>query len=270
MLLKDFGKDLPISGGLGQSANNPIRITTVDPMEAAITQFKVARCIYGTQGWYWRLLGFIAVDASPSRIQRFHYEVKYVEGDQVVTEERSLYYDISAVHLAPDENLPFAWVLCHPVKFGFPWHFGWFHFDELIDNEKDCPGLGVSLAYSAPLAKMTVYAYDKGMSELIKSDPEGTARSEYLQAISDFELVNPNAITDYESDKNGTLLKVYKSGNTLSVVLVATVVLVRPVRCFFAKLRLTLEAANEPFMVDCVVTTIGKFQNIVSTWGRRE
>lgn len=45
MLLKDFGKDLPISGGFGQSAEDPIVLTSKSAMDAATTQLEVARCV---------------------------------------------------------------------------------------------------------------------------------------------------------------------------------------------------------------------------------
>lgn len=37
MLLKDFNKNLPISGGFGQSIDEPILITTSNPDDAALT-----------------------------------------------------------------------------------------------------------------------------------------------------------------------------------------------------------------------------------------
>ncbi len=42
MLLKDFDKDLPISGGFGQSADDPIILTSKNAMGAASTQLEVA------------------------------------------------------------------------------------------------------------------------------------------------------------------------------------------------------------------------------------
>jgi hypothetical protein len=48
-------------------------------------------------------------------------------------------------------------------------------------------------------------------------------------------------------------LRIYEQGNTLSALLVA------PFRNFFFKLRLTLQASNEPFMVDCARHTISTF-----------
>ena len=40
MLLKDFGKDLPISGGFGQSAEDPRVLTSKSAIDAATTQLE--------------------------------------------------------------------------------------------------------------------------------------------------------------------------------------------------------------------------------------
>jgi hypothetical protein len=136
---------------------------------------------------------------------------------------------------------------------GLPWQLGWFHFDGLIDNEIDHPGFGLSVAYSAPQAKMTIYVYDKGMGEQIKFDPDGAAKVEYLQAISDFESMNPTAEAIREHEDGAIRLKIYKSEEILSAVLVA------PFQNQFFKLRLTLEASNEPYMVECAWFTITSF-----------
>jgi hypothetical protein len=39
MLHKDFGIDLPIAGGWGQSADDPIVLTSQDPDEPALVRF---------------------------------------------------------------------------------------------------------------------------------------------------------------------------------------------------------------------------------------
>lgn len=259
MLLKDFGKDLPITGGFGQSADDPILLTTKSAMTAATTQLEVARCIYRINGRYWRAIERTPVETPTGRVEKLTCEVKYAEGDQLVTEKRSFYFDYAEVDLPDGSPLPPARVpLGYPADLGLPWQIGWFHFDGLINNEEMTPGLGLSVAYSAPKAKMTVYAYDKGKSKSIMADPDGSALAEYLQAVSDFESINPSTVVLREQGEMGTRLKMYESGNTLSAVLVA------PFRDFFFKLRLTLEASNEPFMVDCAWHTISIFGSMVS------
>ena len=254
MLLDDFGKNLPIAGGLGQSVEDPIRLTTSDPTQAGLAQLEIARCIYGINGWYWRVTESAAEPSSTGPVEKFSSEVKYVEADEIVTEKRNFYFDISAVDIPKGQQLPDVRVpLPRMEGLGLPWQLGWFHFDGLIDNEIDHPGLGLSVAYSAPQAKMTIHVYDKGMGEQIKGDPDGAAKVEYLQAISDFESMNPTAQPIREHEDSGVRLKIYDSGELLSAVLVA------PFQNVFFKLRLTLEASNEPFMVECAWFTITSF-----------
>ena len=95
MLLKEFKKNLPISGGIGQSLDEPIVITTSDPEDAALTQLEVARCIYGFNGRYWRLIERTAVPTDVGRIEKMSCEIKFIEDDQVITETRNFYFDLS-------------------------------------------------------------------------------------------------------------------------------------------------------------------------------
>jgi len=254
MLLDDFGKSLPIAGGLGQSVDEPIRITTSDPVEAGLAQLEIARCIYGINGWYWRATESTTVPSSTGALEKFSSEVKYVEGDKIITEKRNFYFDISGVDISPGQQLPDVHVpIPRTAGLELPWQLGWFHFDGLIDNEIDHPGLGLSVAYSAPEAKMTIYVYDKGMGEQIKFQPGAAAKLEYLQALSDFESMNPAAKQIREHEDGDVRLKIYDSGEVLSAVLVA------PFQNQFFKLRLTLEAIDEPFMVECAWFTITSF-----------
>jgi len=258
MLFRDFGKELPISGGFGQSPKDPIQVTALEPVEAAMTQLTVARCIYDVNGWYWRVLGRTRVETSSGRVEKLSSEVIFLEGDEIITEKRNFYFDISKVNLFEDQQLPDCMIqLSYPAKLELPWQLGWFHFDEIIDNEKISPGLGVSLAYSAPQAKLTVYAYDRGVSNSIAVNPDLAAKAEYLQAISDLELMNPGIQPVSEHEVSGARLKIYANGEILTAVLLA------PFRKIFLKLRLTLNARNEPYMVNCAWTTIATFIALV-------
>lgn len=258
MLFKDFNKNLPISGGFGQSVDEPIVITTPDPEDAALTQLEVARCIYGFNGRYWRLIERTAVPTDAGRIEKMSCEIKFIEDDQVITETRNFYFDLSAVELRNDGVLPNTNI---PLgdRFGvrLPWQVGWFHFDRLIDNETDNPGLGMSVAYSAPEAKLMIFAYDKGQSQAIIAQPDESAVEEFNQSTRDFEVMHPNAEILREYDHLGVRFKTYDENNVFSVVLLA------PLRDFFFKLRLTLDSANEAYMFECAWSTVMAFASMV-------
>jgi hypothetical protein len=258
MLLRDFKKKLPISGGFGQSVDEPIVITTPDPEDAALTQLEVARCIYGFNGRYWRLIERTAVPTDLRRIEKMSCEIKFIEDDQVITETRNFYFDLSAVELRSDKTLPNTTI---PLgdRFGvrLPWQLGWFHFDRLIDNETDNPGLGMSVSYSAPEAKLMVFAYDKGQSQAIIAQPDESAAEEFNQSTRDFEVMHPNAEILREYDHRGVRFKTYDENNVFSVVLLA------PFRDFFFKLRLTLDSANEAYMFECAWSSVMAFASML-------
>lgn len=257
MILRDFGINLAIEGGFGQSAEDPIRITTRNPAEAALIELQLARCIYMINGWYWRAIQRTPVMTTQLRVEKLSSEVKYIEQDLTITETRNLYFDISKVDLQVDQQLPSTRVqVGYPAEIGLPWQLGWYHFDGLINNEPTHPGLGVSVAYSAPQAKMTVYAYDKGAGDAIEANPEASAQAEYLQAVSDFELMNPTAQTVREYEGASMRLKIYQLDNAFCAVIVA------PFRNFFFKARLTLMNSDQPFKLDCAWFTIAAFGKI--------
>jgi len=260
MLHKDFGIDLPIAGGWGQSADDPIVLTSQDPDEAALVQLEIARRIYGVQGWYWRQIERTFAGVVAADVEKFSSEVKYIEDDQIVTEIRNLYFDLSSVIVADEAHLENPSVpVGPPAELNFPRQIGWFHFDGLTNNEPEHPGLGVSIAYSAPKAKMMIYAYDKGLSDQINDRPDESASSEYAQAIADFRSMNPEARPAREHEQGGVRLSIFESGQILSVVLVS------PFRDFFFKLRLTLDDRSEQFMVDCAMHTLSNFVSMVGT-----
>lgn len=214
MLRKDFGKDLPISGGWGQSADDPIELLSHDAKEAALVQLVIARSIYGVQGWYWRQIERTSAGVVGADIEKFSSEVKYIEGDQIVTEKRNLYFDLSSVIIADDARLENPSVpVGPPAELNFPRQIGWFHFDGITNNEPEHPGLGVSVAYSAPKAKMMVYAYDKGISDQIRDKPDESAHSEYVQAIADFRSMNPEARSAREHEQGGVRLTIFENGH---------------------------------------------------------
>ena len=257
-LLADFGKDLPIAGGIGQSQHDPIVLTTTDCSSASATIVDVVKCIYGALGWYWQIVQW---DVQPDldRIEKVSVTVKYALETDVVTERRNLYFDVSHVRgrslgaqALPTVELPLT------PKVKVPLQIGWFHFDDLIDNRCVDPRLGLSLAYSAPQAKMTIYAYESANGQGAGFDAGQDIRHEYQKAIADFESFNPDAEPLREYTHGSAIFKAYDVDEAFSIVLVA------PLGPLFLKLRLTLETGDEGFMVDCAWATVVTFIKLVS------
>jgi hypothetical protein len=257
-LLADFGKDLPIAGGAGQSLHDPIVLIASDSSVASDTIAEVVKCIYRVLGWYWMIVKWDVAQEGDADIEKVTVLTKYIEGADVVTEQRNMYFDVSAVNdrAYGSQSIPIV-RLPLPTKMNLPWQLGWFHFDKLWDNSAVDPGLGVSVAYSAPRAKMTVYVYDKGLGDSILADPDRCAATEYEQAVQEFDAMNSEASVLNELKEKGVRIRLYASGDVASAVVVA------PVNGFFFKVRLTLQDGREKFMADCAWQTISTFAHLV-------
>ena len=257
-LKADFGKDLPISGGLGQTVLDPIKVMTADRELASVTMLDVMRCIYGSLGWHWLVLQWDIASAETGHIEKVTARVKHAKGTVVITEQRSLYFDVSAVkdrtvgrHTFPIVRLPL------PTRMNLPRQIGWFYFDGLIDNTTVDRGLGVSVAYSAPHAKMTIFVYDKGLGDSIQTDPDGCAKLEFEQAVLEFESVSRDAIVVHEHEERGVRIRLYETEGVMHAVAMA------PFNEYFFKMRLTQEDSHEKFLVDCAWQTISTFALLV-------
>lgn len=258
MLRNDFGVDLSIEGGFGQSAKDPICLATSQAQDASLTQLKIARFIYGAMGAYWRVIAREYVTSEPVKLEKLTFEIKFTEGLNVVTEQRNLYFDLSAVALKDSDQLPpISISVPPPVDVSLPWQIGYFHFDNLIDNETDRPGLGFSAAYSAPHTKMTVYLYDKGISNLINANPVAAAKTEYQQALHDYKTMFPQAQLVHEYEESQLHVSLFECEAAFAAVLVATS------RGLFFKLRLTIEGPHEQFRRDSAWESIGTFTQML-------
>ena len=82
LLLKDFGLDLPIAGGSGRNAEDPIVIATDSLYLAVEAQDSIAACLFG--GQQWRL---VAKQPDPVRptIECCQYEIRFIDGEQLVS-----------------------------------------------------------------------------------------------------------------------------------------------------------------------------------------
>lgn len=257
-LKADFGKDLPISGGLGQTVLDPIKVVAADRDLASVTMLDVMRCIYGSLCWHWQVVQWDTASAETDHIEKVTALVKHARGMDVITERRSLYFDLSAVkdgtagrHTIPIVRLPL------PTRMNLPRQIGWFHFDGLIDNTAVSRGLGVSVAYSAPHAKMTIFVYDKGLRDSIQTDPDGCAKLEFEQAVLEFESMTSEAIVIHEQEERGVRIRLFETEGVTHAVAMA------PFNGYFFKLRMTQEDSHEKFLVDCAWQTISTFAHLV-------
>lgn len=246
LLLRDFGKDLKISGGTGNSVDDPIIIEVESPHDASWIEMEVASCIYVRLGWHWRAVERTKLEEGGKHIEKLSCEVKYIEGDQLVTETRNFYFDLTFVDMGKQEITPTCgFNLGANTGMGLPYQLGWFHFDGLTNNEEAQAGMGVSAAYSAPTTQATVYVYNKGMAD-IKSRNEGQLEAEFTSARNELLAVNVGAKQVAERLDDNLLFAAFEMGAAYSIITLSAV------GNHFFKIRATVDPSNEKYTFDCL------------------
>ncbi len=204
LLKQDFGLDLNIAGGSGQTRNDPIFVLSETKVEAAQTELSVLRGIgrgrnLASQnrggGFFWRSIAINLIsESSPQIIQR-KIETKDVDNDEVVKQKESYYF--SRKNLDTKAEQIESQVVHEDQSAGirFPCQLGWLHFDKRIDNEPQFPGLGYTLAYNAPDIKATVYVYP--IQDDAKSQPS-YLHAELELAMSEIILVHGEGAIDHD------------------------------------------------------------------------
>jgi len=193
MLLRDFGLDLPISGGGGKKAE-PIVISTATLQEAVDAQMQVHRCIGKGREIAWRLEDSAVVNPA-QKLVRAGLETITLTADQVLTNGEGLYFVIEALPTgATNIDLPAASGFLDPQSgLRLPYELGWMHFDGLTDYETTTPGLGCSAAYSALGFKATAYVYPWSGPPEFNGIGSAEVRAHFEAAIADALHANAGA-----------------------------------------------------------------------------
>lgn len=174
-LYEDFGYQLDISGGSGQSIEDPITIKAKSEDQANATELKVIRGIGMGRNLYWRSLQTNTHTGIHSSIIQRKIETKEFTSEDIITQTESYYFERPNV-LVSSDTLNTEHIVHHDLnaQINFPFELGWLHFTELIDYENRQAGLGYSLAYGAPGIKATVYVYPIGERD---TSPENELKS---------------------------------------------------------------------------------------------
>lgn len=156
-LRADFGVNVLIESGRGLR-HDPYVIEPCSAAVATRTQLDLLRGLgYGRQE-LWRLTGAAMVPAPGTLIQVLDLDSVIFKPDEIITEARSYYFDVSQIDGQPDPITPvIAWSDSRS-KFSAPHQIGWLHFDRAIDNG-GFDRLDASLIYSAAGAKGALYLY---------------------------------------------------------------------------------------------------------------
>ena len=163
MLERDFGYELDISGGGGRTIDEPMLLQSTSYDDALHTQMLVLRGLGIGRGVFWRILGTELIATGLGKIHRKKIETKKVGEKNVVTQVENYYFAFNGNLRDQIGNIsPFIVFTDSTAPFKFPYEISWLHYDSFKDYEPQQPGLGYSLAYSAPGIIATIYVYPAG------------------------------------------------------------------------------------------------------------
>ena len=109
LLKKDFGVDLPISGGTGNSINNPIVIhKTTGTNDYVGTEYTILKCIGIGRNIRWKTLRQELLTHNNKKMDKIKIEITDATEGETVTHIENYYFDITECFDAEDkEETPF-------------------------------------------------------------------------------------------------------------------------------------------------------------------
>jgi hypothetical protein len=220
MLAADFGIEVKIASGSGLRAH-PYVIEACSAAEAVRTQLNLLRGLGRGRRELWRLLSVETPVGENAGLQAVRIEAVRFPDEEIVTEKRALYFDITAVEGVPDAAAPVVDWSDIRSAFAAVSQVGWLHFDWAIDNAAGRNALDTSLFYSGAGAKATIYVYDPDPSYAGLSPTEVRTR-ELTAVCSEVQLYNPGAEMPWPTLISGPFaLQHFLIGDDLSVVGIA-------------------------------------------------
>jgi hypothetical protein len=257
MLQRDFGLELKIAGGYGQSRRDPIVVLDSNPIDASMTEMQVLRGLGMGRRIYWRALARTPLDNGQLSLEQIKIEAKKVTASELITTRENYYFDVSkaAVHgKCLPEVIAFS---DNRTKLGLPYELGWLHYDGVTDNEPTTPGMGQSIAYGAQGIKATVYLYDKKRRDIPADIDASVVRDELEIAVSNIIELTPTASQAGELAKDRNLLiQTFNIDGELSLIGIGVF------QGKFIKLRMTF--IHDPFLVEVVSQSIVAFQDVIA------
>ena len=95
LLLDDFGVDLPIKGGMGNSIDNPIIIVKEGNNDYVGTEFAVLRYLGIGRGIEWKTLRQELLTHHSRQIDKVKIETTQITEEQIINQVENFYFDIT-------------------------------------------------------------------------------------------------------------------------------------------------------------------------------
>lgn len=241
LLMRDFNINLNITGGFGQSVEDPIVLLDSNPFEASMTQMQTLKCLGIGRGIFWRTTEKNFIQRHYTSIEQINLETKEIKGSEIITQFENYYFDVSNVSLS-DTTLPKKVVFIDDTnKLSLPYEISWLHYTGLVDYEPQNPGSGRSLSYNALGIKATIYIYDNLIPNIPKDKDSLVVKNEFKLTVNAFISALPNSEIIVNLSKSEHFdLQVFKTDEGFSVVGLGVF------RGKFIKLRIT---HNEEYLL---------------------
>ncbi len=95
LLKNDFGIDFPISGGTGNSIDNPIVIHRTGSNDYTATEYAILRCLGIGRRIDWKLLRQSLIHQNGKVFDQMKIETRMVTEDEIITCIENYYFDIT-------------------------------------------------------------------------------------------------------------------------------------------------------------------------------
>lgn len=220
LLLRDWGMNLPITGGWGRSPDDPIVITTDDPGAIVMAQLHTLRGLGRGRGVFWRTMG-LRWENEARAIQQFKIETRELTATEIISQVENYYFDVSSLLLAGSKPLgPSLIVFRDDSGLLFPYEIGWLHHDTLVNNEPHKVGAGVTIHFKAPQTIASVYVY--GIGQINSRDiRHPRILEEFENASADLMRVNPHFTPWPDREMADRLVRYYRVGEGREASLLA-------------------------------------------------
>ena len=256
----DYGFDVPISGGVGLTADDPIVIDTYDEIDAPNIEWRVIDCVSRSLESAWFLYDKKISKYHDKLIEKVTIAVNYYKDKIPVKVVRDYYFDISSVKF---NEIPiytyFPTVYVDPLsKVAVPFQFGWLNFREFIDNEKDSAGDGMTFTYACPMIKGTLYIYNKEFNKIDMDSNRELMVNEFEESASQIDGEESESKLFNTVDFNNFLTRAYVVDGMDSYI-VFTVI-----NNYFFKFRVTL--IDDPLAKEMILHVIEQVRHILNQY----
>lgn len=95
LLKLDFGVDLSISGGFGNSIDNPIIIHRTDINDYVGTEYFILKCLGNGRKIEWKVINQELISQNNKKVDKIKIETKQTTEFEIITQIENYYFDIS-------------------------------------------------------------------------------------------------------------------------------------------------------------------------------